>query len=275
MASNAYAPVPGADLAALAAAPPAAPKPRCGWFWDAGAADEDLFWSVHVARCDVLNGPSSASAARGDGDDDRPPPAAVHSAPDNSVTTAKYTALSFVPRSLFEQFRRLANQYFLVVALMMVIGTESALWCAPRRVGRFWPARRRGRARASSSASLHPTPRSRSSRSSSSCAIRIGSFVARTSRSGSAPSPVSRARPIDPLLLRACFDRASSRPVVVSIAAVVSIEQVLAAAVILDDRAALGHPLRHDDQGGTRRPQGESRSRDDAAHPAAVFASQR
>lgn len=29
---------------------------------------------------------------------------------DNSITTHKYNALTFVPRSLFEQFRRTANQ---------------------------------------------------------------------------------------------------------------------------------------------------------------------
>lgn len=35
---------------------------------------------------------------------------------DNYVSTTKYTALNFIPKSLFEQFRRVANVYFLVVA---------------------------------------------------------------------------------------------------------------------------------------------------------------
>lgn len=34
----------------------------------------------------------------------------------NYVSTTKYTAINFIPKSLFEQFRRVANLYFLVVA---------------------------------------------------------------------------------------------------------------------------------------------------------------
>ncbi|KAG9148898.1 hypothetical protein Leryth_024866 [Lithospermum erythrorhizon] len=34
----------------------------------------------------------------------------------NYVSTTKYTAVNFIPKSLFEQFRRVANVYFLVVA---------------------------------------------------------------------------------------------------------------------------------------------------------------
>lgn len=36
----------------------------------------------------------------------------------NYVSTTKYTAANFVPKSLFEQFRRVANIYFLVVACL-------------------------------------------------------------------------------------------------------------------------------------------------------------
>ncbi|XP_057769317.1 probable phospholipid-transporting ATPase 8 [Salvia miltiorrhiza] len=36
--------------------------------------------------------------------------------PSNYVSTTKYTAINFIPKSLFEQFRRVANIYFLVVA---------------------------------------------------------------------------------------------------------------------------------------------------------------
>lgn len=34
----------------------------------------------------------------------------------NYVSTTKYTVINFIPKSLFEQFRRVANMYFLVVA---------------------------------------------------------------------------------------------------------------------------------------------------------------
>lgn len=34
----------------------------------------------------------------------------------NYVSTTKYNAFNFIPKSLFEQFRRVANLYFLVVA---------------------------------------------------------------------------------------------------------------------------------------------------------------
>ncbi|EPS65072.1 hypothetical protein M569_09707, partial [Genlisea aurea] len=37
---------------------------------------------------------------------------------DNYVRTTKYTALSFFPKSLFEQFRRVANFYFLVTGIL-------------------------------------------------------------------------------------------------------------------------------------------------------------
>ncbi|XP_023560424.1 probable phospholipid-transporting ATPase VA, partial [Octodon degus] len=43
----------------------------------------------------------------------RAPPAA-----DNRLKTTKYTPLSFVPKNLFEQFHRLANVYFVLVALL-------------------------------------------------------------------------------------------------------------------------------------------------------------
>ena len=41
----------------------------------------------------------------------------------NLVTTSKYTLWSFVPRSIFEQFRRVANVYFLGISILMIIGT--------------------------------------------------------------------------------------------------------------------------------------------------------
>ena len=52
----------------------------------------------------------------------RPLPSKQESKPparfcDNTVTTSKYTLLNFVPKFLFESFRRFANFYFLVVSL--------------------------------------------------------------------------------------------------------------------------------------------------------------
>lgn len=37
---------------------------------------------------------------------------------DNYVRTTKYTLTTFLPKSLFEQFRRVANFYFLVVGIL-------------------------------------------------------------------------------------------------------------------------------------------------------------
>jgi len=42
---------------------------------------------------------------------------------DNTISTSKYTMWSFVPRSLFEQFRRIANVYFLFISALMLLGT--------------------------------------------------------------------------------------------------------------------------------------------------------
>ncbi|KAF8967406.1 hypothetical protein BGZ46_000170 [Entomortierella lignicola] len=41
--------------------------------------------------------------------------------PTNKVTTSKYDLFSFVPKNLFEQFRRIANLYFLFVAALGVV----------------------------------------------------------------------------------------------------------------------------------------------------------
>lgn len=38
--------------------------------------------------------------------------------PSNSISTTKYNVFSFLPKSLFEQFRRVANMYFLVTACL-------------------------------------------------------------------------------------------------------------------------------------------------------------
>ena len=40
-------------------------------------------------------------------------------AQNNTITTSKYTLLSWIPKGTFEQFRRLANVYFLIISIMM------------------------------------------------------------------------------------------------------------------------------------------------------------
>ena len=44
--------------------------------------------------------------------------AAIHNNVGNYVRSTKYTAASFFPKALFEQFRRVANFYFLVVGTL-------------------------------------------------------------------------------------------------------------------------------------------------------------
>lgn len=39
---------------------------------------------------------------------------------DNAITTSKYSVFTFLPLNLFEQFRRLANAYFLSLMLLQV-----------------------------------------------------------------------------------------------------------------------------------------------------------
>ncbi|KAK9721631.1 hypothetical protein K7432_003259 [Basidiobolus ranarum] len=41
--------------------------------------------------------------------------------PTNRIRTAKYTLLSFLPKNLFEQFRRVANMYFLFMAILQFL----------------------------------------------------------------------------------------------------------------------------------------------------------
>ena len=41
--------------------------------------------------------------------------------PSNAIRTSKYNVLTFLPLNLFEQFRRLANQYFLVIVVLQLI----------------------------------------------------------------------------------------------------------------------------------------------------------
>mmetsp|Transcript_2135 Transcript_2135/g.6523 ORF Transcript_2135/g.6523 Transcript_2135/m.6523 type:complete len:1254 (+) Transcript_2135:79-3840(+) len=50
---------------------------------------------------------------------------------DNSIKTSKYNVFTFIPRSLFEQFRRTANQYFLFISILMILGSYTELFYSP------------------------------------------------------------------------------------------------------------------------------------------------
>lgn len=50
---------------------------------------------------------------------------------DNSIITSKYNIYTFLPLSLFEQFRRLANVYFLMISILMLIGTYTYIFQTP------------------------------------------------------------------------------------------------------------------------------------------------
>ncbi|XP_023854369.1 phospholipid-transporting ATPase IH [Salvelinus sp. IW2-2015] len=41
--------------------------------------------------------------------------------PDNRIVSSKYTVWNFIPKNLFEQFRRIANFYFLLIFLVQLI----------------------------------------------------------------------------------------------------------------------------------------------------------
>ena len=44
---------------------------------------------------------------------------------ENIIVSSRYTPWNFLPKSLFEQFRRLANVYFLIIGIIAIIGSES------------------------------------------------------------------------------------------------------------------------------------------------------
>ncbi|XP_061437927.1 phospholipid-transporting ATPase IH-like [Lethenteron reissneri] len=55
------------------------------------------------------------------GDGFPPGPYVQHSYRDNTITSSKYTLWNFIPKNLFEQFRRIANLYFLMVFLIQLL----------------------------------------------------------------------------------------------------------------------------------------------------------
>jgi len=51
----------------------------------------------------------------------------LHQHSTNAIQTGKYTLLTFVPKSLYIQFLRIANVYFLIIAVLSSIGEISSL----------------------------------------------------------------------------------------------------------------------------------------------------
>ena len=50
-----------------------------------------------------------------------------HQFPSNYISTSKYTLLTFLPKSLLLQFKRYANIYFLIIAILQSISIISPL----------------------------------------------------------------------------------------------------------------------------------------------------
>lgn len=55
------------------------------------------------------------------------PPRTAAQEYNNRIVTAKYTWWNFIPKSIFEQFRRIANFYFLVQLILMFVGQDKSL----------------------------------------------------------------------------------------------------------------------------------------------------
>lgn len=53
----------------------------------------------------------------------------------NSIRTSKYTALTFLPKNLLEQFSKMANVYFLVISFMQMIPNISISGGVPVMLG--------------------------------------------------------------------------------------------------------------------------------------------
>lgn len=56
----------------------------------------------------------------------RPKGAAQQRPTSNRIKSTKYTLFTFVPQNLLEQFRRIANFYFLVMVIISIVIGESA-----------------------------------------------------------------------------------------------------------------------------------------------------
>uniref|UniRef100_A0A8C6BKG6 P-type ATPase N-terminal domain-containing protein n=1 Tax=Monodon monoceros TaxID=40151 RepID=A0A8C6BKG6_MONMO len=84
---------------------------------------------TRTVRSNLLPPPGAedplASAAKGARRRRRRCGGAQHLA-DNRLKTTKYTLLSFLPKNLFEQFHRLANVYFVFIALLNFVPAVNA-----------------------------------------------------------------------------------------------------------------------------------------------------
>lgn len=47
---------------------------------------------------------------------------------ENIIVSSRYTPWNFLPKSLLEQFRRLANVYFLVIGIIAIVGAQSSYY---------------------------------------------------------------------------------------------------------------------------------------------------
>ncbi len=57
----------------------------------------------------------------------------------NAVVTSKYTAWNFIPKNIYEQFRRVANIYFLIISLLQVRYVASVVF---ETISSCWPSHR-------------------------------------------------------------------------------------------------------------------------------------
>ena len=46
---------------------------------------------------------------------------------DNYISTTRYNLWNFLPKSIFEQFRRLANVFFLLMSALMLLGKSGII----------------------------------------------------------------------------------------------------------------------------------------------------
>ncbi|KAL5034488.1 phospholipid transporting ATPase [Batrachochytrium dendrobatidis] len=82
-------------------------RTRLKWWWSKSTP-------VYNSRRVFVNLPLPSQLAHPDGT-----PIQVY--PPNTIRTSKYTLLSFIPKNLFEQFRRAANTYFLIMIVMQAV----------------------------------------------------------------------------------------------------------------------------------------------------------
>jgi len=79
------------------------------------------FWHL-AAKTPFYNPDKNRTRSITPGDWQRKKVARVRSKfPRNSISTTKYGPITFLPKNLFEQFKRVANVWFLIVVILQVI----------------------------------------------------------------------------------------------------------------------------------------------------------